>query len=351
MSLDDDAGTEAWTEPFEKLFHGARILVTGASGLLGRALVRHLPSAKYRVGALCRRPPGAEVHEWLRIDLAGAETLAKTVDTFKPDLIFHLGAAVGDQLEEESTHRINVEASRVLKNHVAAHPGSRMIAASSVLVMGLQDLIDADESLPYTDRPFISYVRSKIAMERVLLADGGGCSTTVLRFPRIYGPGEERILPGLLRVLRERRLVLIDGGRKLQSFLHVDDAVQALLRAAMSPGRISRVHHICDGMRVENRHLFEIIARAAGLEPPSRSIPFWLALALSHVATLRATLHPGSHKPEISPFRVRLFGRHHHYSIERARRELGYTPSVTVEHGLRKVVASVAAARTMDGGS
>ena len=133
-------------------------------------------------------------------------------------------------------------------------------------------------------------------------------------------------------------MVLIDHGRKLQSFLHVDDAVQALRLAATAPRHPSGVFQITSGLSETNKQIFDIIAATLGVPPPSRSVPLGVACLLADAARRLGSLLGVPIHEDLDPFRVRLLGCHHHYSIEKARRVLGYEPRIPIGEGLARVI-------------
>lgn len=314
---------------------GRRILITGASGLLGQAVLDALHPLVPPPACLARRPPPAGPRGFpLAADLADAGALERAVRDHAPHVILHLAAAVGDRLDPAAARRVNVDVPLVLER-IAAGTGARLIVASTVLVLGLDDLVDAGESTPLTRHPLIPYVETKVRMEESLDLS----RTTVLRFPRIYGTADRVILPQMLKLMRAGGMVLIDGGRKLQSFVHVDDAASACVLAMAAAG-LAGVYHVTGGDRVTNREILDLIADAASLPRVEKSVPRWLALALARAYEM-LPLPPSD---RFSRFRVKLLGCHHHYAIEKARRDLGYAPASRLAEALPAVTRALLAA-------
>lgn len=308
---------------------GQRILVTGASGLLGQAVLEALYPHAPPPACLARTPaPASDRGVPLAADLTDLVALDRAVRAYAPQVILHLAAAVGDRIDPDAARRANVDAPLALQR-IALETGARLVVASTVLVLGLDDLVDADETTPRTRDPMIPYVATKVQMEESLdLA-----RTTILRFPRIYGVNDRMILPQMLKVMRAGQMALIDGGRSLQSFVHVDDAAAACV-LAMGAERAWGVYHITGGDRVTNREILDLIADAAGLPRVTKTAPRWLALALARAYEL-LPLPPSD---RLSRFRIKYLGCHHHYSIRKAQCELGYEPQVRIRETLPAVV-------------
>lgn len=315
---------------------GQRILITGASGLLGQAVREILHPQVPPPGCLARTPPPAGDRGLpIAADLAEPDAVERAVHAYAPHVILHLAAAVGDRLEPGLARRTNVEAPLLLQN-IAGAAGARLVVASTVLVLGLDDLVDADEATSITRDPMIPYVETKVQMEQSL----DPARTTILRFPRIYGAGDRMILPQMLKLLRAGRMVFVDAGERLQSFVHVDDAAAACV-LAMGAAHGGGVYHITGGDRVTNREILDLIADAAELPRVTRSVPRWLALGLAG-AYETLGLPPSD---RLSRFRVKYLGCHHHYSIEKARRELGYSPAMRLAEALPEVTRAIHRAR------
>jgi nucleoside-diphosphate-sugar epimerase len=331
---------------------GGRILITGATGLIGVELAALLAGHDAPVGWLARNPlPPATTTATttarepppvpVAVDLGDLAAVDRAVRAFSPDVVFHLAAAVGDRVPEAEAQRINVDATRALQR--ALPPAARLVVASTVLVLGLDDLIDAPEDLPFTGDPLIPYVATKVQMERSL----SGTGAIIMRFPRVYGTRDRMILPQILELMRSGRMRLIDGGARLQSFLHVTDAARACLLAA-ARGTPGATYHITAGDRVTNREILDLIADAAGLPRVTRSVSLRVALAVATAAEW-TTRTLGLRLPaHLSRFRVKYVGCHHHYAIHKARRELGYEPGVPLATGLPPAVRALGAGEGAD---
>ncbi|HEY6542302.1 MAG TPA: hypothetical protein VIZ18_15265, partial [Ktedonobacteraceae bacterium] len=124
-----------------------------------------------------------------------------------------------------------------------------------------------------------------------------------------------------------------DGGRALLHPVYIDDLIAALLLCARSPLASGRSYNIAGDQYVTVRELATAIARAMGRELPAGSIPLWLANLASDVFAVT----PGM-KGERAPLtrsRVQFLTSSRIYDSSRARSELGYTPTVGLEEGMK----------------
>ncbi len=204
-----------------------RILVTGATGFIGREVARQLSAAGARPRLMVRRPTRATVlagldAEVVHGDLTVPETLPHAVAGC--DAIIHLGG----RATFESAERLEptfVAGTRALADAAAAAGVRRFVFGSSLLVHAPSAVAITADTPP---DPRIDYGRVKLRMERELAARGD-LSVASIRLPHVYGAGDQLFA-------NVRRGVLLLPGRADHPFshLHVHDAARVLIAAARS---------------------------------------------------------------------------------------------------------------------
>ncbi len=311
-------------------------LVTGAFGFTGNHLARRLLAEGWRVRGLCHPSeravaatmPEIEAHVG---DLATGEGLDEVPRG--AEVVFHVASVVATS-SRALAQAVIVEGTRRLAEAAARHGARRFIQISSTAVYGHGPLMDAAEDTPL--RPEDPYGEGKVRAEELLRAMTD-IETVCLRPRLIYGPGDRHFLPTVCETLRRRQVILIGGGHAVNDFVWVEDLVEACLRAASAPGAVGRLYNITSGESVTSRSFFNGVADTFGLPRPRVSLPHWLAWPFAAALTAAQRLG-GRHATSYSPLkRLRLFGHPHHFSIERARRELGWEPRVTFAGGLRRL--------------
>jgi nucleoside-diphosphate-sugar epimerase len=204
-----------------------RILVTGATGFIGREVARRLSAEGARPRLMVRRPTRASVLAGLDVEVVHADL---TVPESLPhavagcDAVIHLGG----RATFEPARRLEptfVAGTRALADAAAAAGVRRFVFGSSLLVHApsAEAVTAATEPAPAID-----YGRVKLRMERELAARGD-LSVASIRLPHVYGPGDQLFA-------NVRRGVLILPGRADHPFshLHVHDAARVLVAAARS---------------------------------------------------------------------------------------------------------------------
>lgn len=317
----------------------APVLVTGATGFIGRHLVEHLAAGRQRVRALLLP------HE--RVELAGAELVRG--DVTRPEsleaalrgvrLVYHLAAVVGDWGPERLFQQVNVEGTRNLLVAAARAGVDRVVVVSSIVVYGSQLMTEVcDEDRP-RERGCGPYSRSKTAQEQIALDFHrfGRVPVTVVRPGNVVGPGSANWVDTPAALLRAGRGLLIDGGDGDATFTWVDNLVELLALAGRSPAAAGRVYNGNDGCGVTWRRYFTDLARLAGASPPRLSLPSGAAMGVAAAmeAAWRAARRP--RRPLLTREAVTLLASRHPVPIMRAACELHFAPRVEYGEALERL--------------
>jgi len=323
------------------------IFLTGATGLVGSHVLDEALRRGHTVHALVRASsdargldrPGVEV---VPGDLEDADALRR--GAAGADLVINCAAKVGDWGTLDEFRRLNVAALRLLLDASAGARVARFVHVSSLGVYEARDHHGTDESVPPAAESLDAYTRSKVEAEALALEyhRDRGLSVAVVRPGFIYGPRDRTVLPKLLDALRGGRFFYFGSGRQALNCVYVKNLVQAIFLAAEVPAAAGEVFNLTDGARVSKREFVGRVAALAGLKPPSRSIPLWLAWTLAVVMERRAKRRGSPTPPLVNKARYKFLGLNLDYSVAKARRVLGYNPRYTTEEGLAESMADLA---------
>jgi nucleoside-diphosphate-sugar epimerase len=317
------------------------ILITGATGFIGRWLVRRLLAERCFVRAFVL--PGETVpDEWavpvevVRGDVTDAASVARAVNEART--IFHLAAIVGDAGNEAQHQQVTVGGTgNVLR---AADPRARIVLTSSLVVYGDRLGLDVCAEDHAFGRALGRYSRAKQAQERLAwqLAEARGLPLTVVRPANVFGPGVCPWVTGIITQMNTRLPALIDDGDYNAGLTYVENLVDLLILAAEHPAAVGRVYNGCDGWEVTWKQYVTDIARLAGTPPPW-SLPRRAAFAVAEAceALWYGLLLPG--RPPVSHEAVNLAGAHHRLPADRARTELGHSPRVSYAEAMQHIAA------------
>lgn len=307
------------------------VLVTGATGFIGRRLVARLRADDVSVVGMTRNPHGAtrtclDRLTWRAGDLEKRHTVKGICDGV--DTVFHLAAyahALDDEpIQSAARHqRVSVEGTRVLVEEARAAGVARFVFASSVKAMGESTIGCADET---TDcAPETAYGKAKRQAEQIVLKEGQACGmhVSVLRLPLVYGPGARGNLPRIISAASAVWLPTFPEFGNRRSMVHVADVVQALMLAAIKPQANGQIYLVTDASVYSTREVYDIIRAALGRRPARWAIPF---AALKAAAAIGDLAKNGLGRAPFDSAALEKLMSNACYSCEKIQRELGYRP-------------------------
>lgn len=318
------------------------ILVTGGSGFLGGAVVRHLVARGDVVRSLQRqdsptlRALGVDL---VRADLADRE--AVTLAAKGCDTVIHIASKTGVWGAYDDYYRANVLGTQNILAACAEHGIRRLVYTSTPSVIHAGgDVEGADESLPVATHFATAYPATKAAAERlVLAANGPELGTVALRPHLIWGPDDPQLTARVLARGKAGRLRLVGKGLKLIDSIYIDNAADAHLLALdrVAPGAAcaGKAYFITQGEPMPQRELINGILQAGGLPPCEKSISPKAAYAIGFVMEMLWRLLKRQDEPLMTRFVAKQLATAHWYDISAAKRDLGYEPKISVAQGLK----------------
>ena len=285
-----------------------RIFIGGATGAIGRPLVRHLVAAGHEVTGTTRSPDRAALlresgAEPVVVDALDREGVVAAVAAARPDVVVHELTQIPSDFNPRKfaqvfamTDRLRREGSRNLVDAAAAAGAERVVAGSIAFAYrhdGPTDLPKTEEDpLIGADAPkdFRATAQAVDALERTVLGAGG----LVLRYGQFYGPGTSYAVSNgpLAERVRKRGFPIVGAGGGIVSFVHVDDAAAATAAAVErgAPG----VYNVVDDDPAPMRDWVPVYAEAVGAKPPRRVPVLAARIAVGPWMTLAATKSRGA---------------------------------------------------------
>jgi nucleoside-diphosphate-sugar epimerase len=315
--------------------------VTGGSGFIGGRLIERLRADGHTVRALARSEAAAE-----RVRALGAEPVSGDLSLVGPmrdgadgcEWAFHAAAMLGDWGKPEDFERGNVEGTRNVLQ-ACADAGVRRfvhVGTEAALLAG-KPLVNVDETAPLRpDSPALYSSTKAKAEQLVLAANREGFETVVVRPRFVWGHGDTTLLPTMTEMVQAGRFAWVGGGRHLTAITHVDNTVEGLVLGA-ERGRPGNAYFVTDGDPVVFREFVSELLRTQGVEPPTRSIPSWLAGAVAVAGETAWRVLPLSGRPPLTRFTYWVTSQECTIRIDKAREQLGYQPVKTREQGLAEL--------------
>ncbi|MEM3341799.1 MAG: NAD-dependent epimerase/dehydratase family protein [Thermoplasmata archaeon] len=323
---------------------GHGVLVTGGGGFVGKAVVEKLIKRKEKVFSFSRGIyPELEKMgvTTLRGDLTKYEDIYNALESV--DTVFHIAAKPGFWGPYSEYFRANALGTWNLLVACRKRGVERFIFCSSAsVVFGDKDLEGVDESVPYPAEPRSFYTATKALAERaVLYANSKEMKTISLRPHLIWGPGDNHLVPRIIERAREGKIFQVGDGKNKVDTTYIDNCADALLNAADAlldnPDAAGRPYFISNGEPVNTWEMIRKILEAADAPQPKFAVPRSIAMASAGMLEFVHSTFRLSGEPRITRFLVEELSTSHWFDISAAKKELKYSPKVSIEEGLKRL--------------
>lgn len=323
-----------------------KVLVTGASGFLGQATAAAVRDAGHEVRTFQRRPSGVPGVQ----DVAGTMTddaaIARAVDGV--EAVVHLAAKVSLAGDPADFARVNIEGTRSLLQAARAAGVGRFVFVSSPSVAHTgSSLVGADAGPAEPSRARGDYARTKAAAELLALdTDAPDFAVVAVRPHLVWGPGDTQLVGRIVERARAGRLPLLDSGAALIDTLYVDNAATAMVAAlehVTDDGVHGNAYVVTNGEPRPVADLLAGICTASGVRPPQWHVPAAVARAAGSVVEAVWRVRPGEDEPPMTRFLAEQLSTAHWFDQRRTRRDLRWSPSVSIDEGLERLRAAAQA--------
>jgi len=324
------------------------ILVTGGGGFLGGAIIDRLLTAGEQVRSLGRRPQAilaAKGVDVLQGDCSNPAVVRRACNTCSA--VFHVAAKAGVWGRYHDYHRSNILGTEAVLSACRAAGVRKLIYTSSPsVVFDGHDENGIDESTPYPIRYLNHYSATKAKAEQaVLAANSPDLATVSLRPHLIWGPGDPHLVPRLWQRAATGRLKLVtSSSHKLVDATYIDNAADAHIAAwralQASAACAGRAYFIGNNEAMPMAQLINSLLAAGGYQAVTPSVSpsvAWLAGSILEYAYRSLGIRA---EPRLTRFVARQLSTAHWFDLSAARRDLGYTPTISHTDGLARLAAS-----------
>lgn len=302
------------------------VTVTGASGVVGAAVTRHLVAGGERVRALSRSAEAAAKVTALGAEAVAGDVLDHTdlVAAFRgSEVVYHV-AGVNEMCSSDPNHmyRVNVDGSRTVLRACAAAGVRRLVFTSSAVTIGEPSQVVASEATAHRGSYLSAYERSKHHAEQLVMSETSPVELVVVNPSSVQGPGRASgtgeiilgVLAGRLRFLVDAQVSIVD----------IDDCARGHLLAAQRgvPGE----RYLLSGFTMSVGEAVALAGSVVGRDLDVRFLP--LPVARLGAALVEAASRAVGKRPRLCREMIRVVAHGHRYDGSRATRDLGleYTP-------------------------
>jgi nucleoside-diphosphate-sugar epimerase len=325
---------------------GDKVLVTGATGLLGSHLAERLIASGNQVRALVR--PGSRADfldsvgaEVVRGDLVDPAACAAAVAGVSR--VFHCAAKVGDWGRWREFQTGCVDATKTLARAAASAGVERFVHISSTSAYGhpTEGQPPIEESAPLGQNIWVLdyYTRSKVDCERALWKMAGeGLPLTVIRPSWLFGERDRTTAPRLVREFRAGRMMVVGKGDNPLSAVYAGVVADAAVLAAFDPGSLGEAYNITSHGPISQRAFLDLFAEALQVPRVTRQVPYAVAFLGGFLLEIQDRLLMRSRPPRVTRYGAWLLGRNLEYSTEKARTRLGWEPAVGYAESITRTI-------------
>jgi nucleoside-diphosphate-sugar epimerase len=311
--------------------------------MIGWHTVRRALAEGYQVRAMIRPTSDRSPLEGLPVeiveaDLGNPETLEPAVAGAQ--VVVHAAAHIGDWGPIHQYRQINVVALEHLITACARQPTfRRFIHISTLGVYPARDHFGTDETVPPDLKGLDGYTRTKAEGEILLRhhMKHFGFPAVILRPGFVYGPGERHSIPRVIENLLAGRLKFIGDGTKVLNNTYVGNLVDAIFLAVDHPNAVGETFNIRDGRLVTRQEYINTIADYFGRPHPGK-VPLWLAKLAVGPMEWWAKLAGWKNPPLLTRARIKFMALNLDFSIEKARKVLGYEPRIDFQQGIKETL-------------
>jgi nucleoside-diphosphate-sugar epimerase len=285
------------------------------------------PASVERAGAL--RNAGAEVHIGDLVDAGAVNAAAAGFD-----VVYHIAATYREAGQGEAAYtRVNVEGTRHVLEAARAGGVRRVVHCSTGGVHGHIEHPPANEEAPLA--PGDVYQRTKLEAEQLAASFGAahGLEVVITRPIGIYGPGDLRFLK-MFRGLARGRFPMLGSGDVFYHLTYISDLVRGFQLCGEVAAAAGRTYILAGPEYTTLSELVGLIAAELRVEPPRVKFPVWPVWLAG--AACEAVCIPLGIEPPLFRRRVDFYRKSRAFDTTRARRELGYNPTVLLKAGIHQ---------------
>jgi len=311
-----------------------KILVTGATGFIGKHLIEKLVKKKHKVRCLIRKTSRKEDINYLKKlkvelfngDLTDKKSLKGICRGI--DIVYHLTGVLGNfHISNKLLFNINVEGTKNILEESEKNNVKKFIFCSSAGVLG--PIVSGNELSHYNPSNF--YEKTKVEAEKLVLKTKLGY--VIIRPEFVYGPMDNHVLP-LFKAIKNKKFFVIGDGNSLLHPTYIGDLTQAFIKC-LNPKIKNQVYVIAGEKTIKVKKLYKLIAKKLNVKTNETQIPKFIAIILAFILENSTKIFKSN--PILTKSRIKFFTENRTFDTSKAKKEIGYSP-IKLERGIEKTV-------------
>lgn len=316
------------------------IFITGVNGFIGSSLARYLVEMGHQISGSVRNSSDLSFLDDLKTNIfTGTIDDRDFLDTCfqNQDIIFHVAGLASDWGTKRAYYKTNVIGTINVARAALNAGVKRLVFVSSTAVYGLMGYRHRNEKDPRPTKNF-PYAETKRAAEEWLksFAIENNFPVTIVQPANVFGPNDRTFFIKFADGLKKGMVRFINQGNAWTCPTYIDNLTQALWLAATHKDATGETFIISDGLEINWRQFVEKICREMEVPEPRISLGFRFVYFISSIVELAFRALPVPKEPPINRYRIRNFGIDYHFSIEKAKRVLGFSPRVDIDEAVKR---------------
>jgi len=322
----------------------SKVLVTGATGFLGGHLTQRLNALGYDVYAVGRNlEQGVELSkQGIRFIPASFEDRNAMLKACKDkDYVFHCGALSSNWGKHSDYYNSNVVGTKNIIEGCEQNNVKRLIHVSTPSIyFCFNEGLNVTEDTAFPRKMVNDYALTKYLGEQEIdKAFTKGLPVITIRPRAIFGEGDNALMPRLIRVNQTGGIPLFNGGRCIIDITYVENVVDSLL-LCMNTGceNLGQKYNITNGEPMALIEILDKVFKGLGVPFNKRNLPYVPLLRLAGVLEWTHRYFLKYKEPVLTKYSVSVLAKSQTLNIDKAKKELGYIPSVSVEEGIERYI-------------
>ncbi len=320
-------------------------MVTGGGGFVGRRIIQLLQNDGVECTALGRNCyPDLENQgiNCIQGDISDSEFILQKLKGY--DVVFHVAALAGIWGSWESYYRINVIGTRNIIKACLGNGVQHLVYTSTPsVVFDRKDIIEGNEELPYPQKFLCNYAKSKaIAEKEILSIHQDDLKTCAIRPHLIWGPHDPHLIPRLIERGKRKQLKIVGDGSNLVDLTYIDNVAHAHILAAKnlttSATASGNAYFISQERPVVLWEWINDLFEHMNIPRVNKSVSLQTALTAGIILEGVHGVFFRQKEPKMTRFVAEQLARSHCFSHKKAEDDLGYTPIISLEEGMEKLI-------------
>ena len=319
------------------------ILLTGATGFLGKYVIKELETREYKIIAIGRNAKIGKEREsenckFYQVDFINKEELEKVFIKENIDIVIHCGALSSAWGKWKDLYECNAEGTKNVSELSYKYNVKRLIYISSPSIYSeKKDRLDIKEEEYNPKNKLNYYIMTKIMSEEVInQINKKGLYTIIIRPRGLIGVGDPSLMPRIMRANKKIGIPLFNEGKKLVDVTCVENVAYACYLAVISENTNGEVFNITNNEPQEFKTLLQKFCLAADEEPKFFKLPFGILYFVASVIETIYKIFKLDKEPVITKYTLCTLAFSQTLNIDKAKKMLNYEPKISLEEGINK---------------